>query len=98
MRLPDESALELANRLAASGTSPSQRVIRNELRLRVKTALEQLPESDREFLVMRYLEQLPSREIGAILEIGESAVRMRHRRALERLSRLLRRAGCGDPI
>jgi RNA polymerase sigma-70 factor (ECF subfamily) len=88
--LPDESAAELADHLAGSGTSPSQGLLRAELRLRVKNALAQLPASDRELLVMRYLEQLSSRQIGDLLEIGEGAVRMRHRRALERLSRLLR--------
>jgi RNA polymerase sigma-70 factor (ECF subfamily) len=89
LSLPDQSAYELAQHLAGSGTSPSQGLLRAELRLRVKTALAQLPEIDREILVMRYLEQLSSREIAAVLEIGEGAVRMRHRRALERLSRLL---------
>jgi RNA polymerase sigma-70 factor, ECF subfamily len=98
LQLPDESAIELANRLAGSGTSPSQRLIRGELRLRVKAALAKLPENDREFLVMRYLEQLTSGQIGAILEIGDSAVRMRHRRALERLGRLLRGDGNGEEL
>jgi RNA polymerase sigma-70 factor (ECF subfamily) len=94
--LPDESVAELARRIAASGTSPSQNVVRAELRSRVQAAMAQLQESDREFLVMRYLEQLSSTEIGAILEIGESAVRMRNRRALQRLSRLLRGTEIGE--
>jgi RNA polymerase sigma-70 factor (ECF subfamily) len=94
--LPDESVAELARRVAGSGTSPSQHVVRAELRSRVKTAMAQLPESDRELLVMRYLEQLSSAEIAAILEIGESGARMRIRRALQRLSRLLRAVESGE--
>jgi RNA polymerase sigma-70 factor (ECF subfamily) len=94
--LPDDSVMELADRIAGSGTSPSQGLVRAELRSRVRSALAQLPESDREFLVMRYLEQLSSGEIGAILEIGDGAVRMRHRRALQRLSRLLRGNESGE--
>jgi RNA polymerase sigma-70 factor (ECF subfamily) len=88
--LSDESAAELADHLAGSITSPSQGLVRAEQRLRLKTALAQLRPVDRELLAMRYLEQLSSRQISALLEIGVDAVRMRHRRALERLSRLLR--------
>jgi RNA polymerase sigma-70 factor (ECF subfamily) len=89
--LPDESALALAERLAASGTSPSNRMVRQEERDRVRAALAQLPESDQEILVMRYLEQLTMRAIAEVLEISEGAVKMRHTRALRRLSSLL---GC----
>src|SRR5438552_923127 len=91
--LPDESALELAKRLVASGTSPSNHLIRNEVRGRVQAALAQMDEHDREILVMRYLEQLSMAEIAAVLEISEPAVKMRHTRALRRVSGLLG----GDP-
>jgi RNA polymerase sigma-70 factor (ECF subfamily) len=94
--LPDESVVKLVDLLAGSGTSPSQGMVRAELKHRVKTALAKLPETDREILVMRYLEQLSSVEIAVLLEIGESAVRMRHRRALDRLSRLLNGKRTGE--
>jgi RNA polymerase sigma-70 factor (ECF subfamily) len=42
--LPDESVLELARRLVAPGTSPSNRMIREELRGRVQAALARLSE------------------------------------------------------
>jgi RNA polymerase sigma-70 factor (ECF subfamily) len=87
--LPDESALELAQRLAAPGTSPSHHLVREELRGRVQAALAQLSETDREVLVMRYLEQLSNAETGAALGISEGAVKMRHLRALERIRGLL---------
>jgi RNA polymerase sigma-70 factor (ECF subfamily) len=87
--LPEESALQLAQQLVASGTSPSRRLLREELRQRVRLALARLPQLDREVLVLRYLEQLPTNEIAAILEINEGVVKMRHRRALDRLCRLL---------
>jgi RNA polymerase sigma-70 factor (ECF subfamily) len=89
LALPDESALELAQRLAAPGTSPSNRLLRQELRDRVRGALAQLPESDREVLVLRYLEQLSISEIAVLLGISEGAVKMRRTRALERLGGLL---------
>jgi RNA polymerase sigma-70 factor (ECF subfamily) len=87
--LPDESALELAGRLMASGTSPSHRLLRAELRDRVRAALLQLSEHDREVLVLRFLEQLSTREMAAVLGISEGAVKTRQTRALDRLGRLL---------
>jgi RNA polymerase sigma-70 factor (ECF subfamily) len=55
----------------------------------VRLALEQLSETDRELLVMHYMERLSVDEIGSILELGESAVKMRHMRALQKLRKLL---------
>jgi RNA polymerase sigma-70 factor (ECF subfamily) len=89
LRLPEESIAELAQRLACSASSPSRQAVRAELRDRVRAALALLSEIDREVLVLRYLEQLPLREVAAVLGLGESAVKMRHVRALERLRALL---------
>ncbi len=88
MPLPDNSVLCLA-RLAAGGASPSQALIRNELRQRLRAALEGLAPHDREILVMRNLEQLPIAEIAEILGLTEGAVKVRHLRALRRLRSIL---------
>jgi len=95
--LPDRSALELAQRLVASGTSPSGRVVRAETRDRVRAALGALAETDREVLVLRYLEGMTTAEVAAVLGLGESAVKMRHRRALDRLCRVLGDDSVGGP-
>ena len=87
--LPDESVLELARRLVAPGNSPSHHLVQEELRGRVRAALARLAATDREVLVMRYLEQLSNADIGAALGISEGAVKMRHLRALERIRALL---------
>jgi RNA polymerase sigma-70 factor (ECF subfamily) len=87
--LPDRSALALAERLFGRPSSPSARLHRQERRDRVRTALAALPEQDREVLVLRILEGLPTRETAAVLEISEVAVRSRQVRALERLKGLL---------
>ena len=87
--LSDESALVLASRLTANGTSPSGHMVREELRARLRSALDELADNDREVLVMRDLEQLKVVEIAAILGISEAAVKMRRARAFERLRQLL---------
>jgi RNA polymerase sigma-70 factor (ECF subfamily) len=56
---------------------------------RVRAALEALPERDREVLVLRHLEELPPREIAAVLGLSEGAVYTRHLRALRKLRILL---------
>ena len=87
--LPDESVDELARKLAAAGTSPSNHVARQEQHGRVRAALDRLPERDREVLVLRYLEQLSTAEVAAVLGISTGAVKVRHLRALERIRSLL---------
>ena len=87
--LPDESVITLAHRIAAPGVSPSKHAVREEVRLRVQSGLAQLSERDREVLVLRYLEQLDTNEIAAVLGITPGAVKLRHLRALERLRAFL---------
>jgi RNA polymerase sigma-70 factor (ECF subfamily) len=89
LSLPDGSVAQLADRLAASGTSPSQRLLRDELRQRLREALARLAPNDREVLVMYYLEGLAFVEIAAILGVTEGAAKTRHFRALERIRRLM---------
>jgi RNA polymerase sigma-70 factor (ECF subfamily) len=87
--LPDKSVGQLANRLVAGGTSPSERLIRAEMRDRLKGVLDRMPPRDREVLVMRHLEQMDIAEIAAVLGITVAAVMTRHTRALVRLRGLL---------
>src|SRR5947209_3870860 len=87
--LPEHSALALADRLFARLSSPSAGLRRQERRDRVRAALAALPEQDREVLVLRILEALPTRETAAILGISEVAVRSRQVRTLDRMKVLL---------
>jgi RNA polymerase sigma-70 factor (ECF subfamily) len=89
LTLPEESAVQLAQRLLAPGSSPSEWLLREELRGRVQAALGQLSPRDREVLVLRHLEQLSTAEAAAVLGITQGAVKTRHLRALERLRALL---------
>jgi len=88
-RLPDRSTMALADRLIASGTSPSGHFVREELRDRMRTALEGLPPRDREILVLRHLEQMSTHEIASVMGMMEGAVKTQHVRALQRLRSLL---------
>ena len=87
--LPDQSVAQLVDRLVTDGTSPSRHMIRKEMRERVREALDQMESHDREVLVLWYLEQLAVPEIAEILELSESGVKSRHRRALMRLTTVL---------
>ncbi len=83
--LSNESVHDLAGRLAASGTSPSGRLNQQELHERIRAALLLLESNDREVLVLRYLEQLSTKETAAVLAISEGGVKSRLTRALVRL-------------
>ena len=87
--LPDQSWLQLAERLVHSSTSPSKHLLRKELRRRVRQGLAELGERDHGVLVLRYLEGLSPPEIAEVLEISEGSVKTRHARALVRLQCVL---------
>ncbi len=89
MRMSDASTMMLAEGLAASGTSPSGRMLKEELRQRVQRALEQLGPRDREVVTLRHLEQLPFREAADVMGVTVAAAQSRYRRAVERLHELL---------
>ncbi len=88
-KLSDESVMQLAERLQMRGSGPSARLLREELRQRVRNALDQLPTRDREVVVLRHLEQLQYKEIAVVLDISVAAIQSRYRRAVERLHDLL---------
>ena len=87
--LPDESAMALAERLVAGGTSPSRHLLREEMRDRVRAALAGLGERDREVLALRFLEGLSTAETAVVLGLGAGAVKSRVMRAVARFRDLL---------
>jgi RNA polymerase sigma-70 factor, ECF subfamily len=86
----------LVNTLIAGGTTPQHAMIREELCQRLHEALQALATTDREILMMHYLEELSFPEIAAILGIREGAAKMRHLRALQRIR--ARMAGDGSEL
>jgi RNA polymerase sigma-70 factor, ECF subfamily len=90
---PELSARILADRLVVTDPTPGLILIRQERQEQVHAALARLAPSDRDVLVMRYLEDLSFPEIAAILDIGEGAAKMRHLRALQRMRTHIERDG-----
>jgi RNA polymerase sigma-70 factor (ECF subfamily) len=91
--LPDRSSLLLARPFLDRGSSPSQKLARGDLVRRVRQALAEISEMDREVLLMRNDDELPYREIGCILDLDPAAARKCYGRALLRLRKVLRDAG-----
>jgi RNA polymerase sigma-70 factor (ECF subfamily) len=91
--LPDRSSILLAQHLLAPGSTPSRQFDRRERARRVREVISQLPEADREVLVMRDLDGLSYQEVACLLDIDSAAARKRHGRALVRLHHLLAGAG-----
>jgi RNA polymerase sigma-70 factor (ECF subfamily) len=91
--LPEESSLVLARQLLAREATPSQHADQREMAQRVGRAVAQLPEADREILLMRTFEGLSFEEVAYTLGIDPAAARKRHGRALLRLHKILSEGG-----
>jgi RNA polymerase sigma-70 factor, ECF subfamily len=91
--LPDRSALLLARQFLAAGSTPSQQLHRRELVRRVRLAVAQLTDGDREILLMRNHEGLSYQDVACLLDIEPAAARQRYGRALLRLQQFLANEG-----
>ncbi len=79
----------LVDLLVASMTTASQAFSRDQKQIRLITALESLPEDQRTALRLRYLENLPSKEIAQRLGKSDGAIRVMLTRSLTKLQELL---------
>ena len=87
--MTDQSLFELAKRLVGHGPSPSRAAVARETRERLRAALEELEPTQREVLLLKYVEEMTLAEAAAVLEISVDAAKMRHLRAVQRLRTLL---------
>jgi RNA polymerase sigma-70 factor (ECF subfamily) len=90
---PDRSSLLLARQFLATGSSPSQHLIRREFVRRVREAVQHLPDDDREVLILRKLEGLSNQETAGVLDIDPATASRRFGRAVLRLRDLLVQSG-----
>jgi RNA polymerase sigma-70 factor (subfamily 1) len=79
----------LINLLVASLTTPSQAFSRNAREMRLLEALAQLPEDQREALRLRYVDNLPTKQIAEKIGKTDAAVRVMLSRSLKKLQGIL---------
>lgn len=96
IRLPEQSSFGLALRVLAAGSTPSHQLNRRELANRLRQALAQLAEPDREVLLLRHFEGLSNPEVGYLLGLDPATVSKRHGRAMLRLHKILFEGGLTD--
>lgn len=89
----DTSALGVAAALAQAGTSPSDRVQREELLVALAEDLAELPQDYREVIVLRHLQGCPFAEVAQRMDRNEGAVRMLWLRAIGELRSRLNERG-----
>jgi RNA polymerase sigma-70 factor, ECF subfamily len=89
----DESGCRLEAWLAAEQSSPSQQAARNEQLLQLAEALNQLPEAQREAVVLHHLKGWTLAQLAGHLNRSEPAVAGLLHRGLKRLRELLGEQG-----
>jgi RNA polymerase sigma-70 factor (ECF subfamily) len=77
------------DKLVVTMTTPSAAFSRNERHMRLEQAVAKLPDDAREALRLRYVENLPSKEVAERLGKSDGAVRVLLTRSLQRLQSLL---------
>lgn len=87
--MPAATTAALVDRLMAQGTTPTQALHREEMRVRVALGLDKMAVADREILVLRHFEELTNAEAAQELDIEPPAASKRYVRALRRLRQVL---------
>jgi RNA polymerase sigma-70 factor (ECF subfamily) len=87
--MPERSSLLMVRPLLHGPSTPSNQAEAREIAERIRKAVAELLERDREILTMRHTEELSYEEIGCLLEIKPAAARQRYGRALIRLQSVL---------
>lgn len=77
------------NLVAASRSNPDEMLLKGELKVKVKEAINSLPQKQREVIIMSYYEGLTYPEIASILRCSPASVKMAAHRAYLKLRELL---------
>jgi RNA polymerase sigma-70 factor (ECF subfamily) len=85
----DDSSRVLDSGLMARQSSPSERAAHREQAVLLADALDQLPDDQREVLVLRHLEELTFPEVAARMDRTVDSVKGLWTRGLDRLRRIL---------
>jgi RNA polymerase sigma-70 factor (ECF subfamily) len=86
----EQSSARLQDMLAAAHSSPSQRAVRNEELLRLADALTQLPEAQRDAIVLHHLQGCSLAETARRLDKTDAAVAGLLHRGLKKLREIMK--------
>ena len=92
----DKSSLALVDHLVDREITPMAAATQREMAARVEQVIGELPDQDRDFLLMRHYEHLSNQEVAEALEITQPAASMRYLRAIRRMRELLLAEGDED--
>lgn len=81
----DRSSRQLIARLFDDAPTPAAAAVRAELIRRFDSAIAEVPEADREIILLRHYEQLSNADTARVLGITGAAASMRYVRAIRRL-------------
>jgi RNA polymerase sigma factor (sigma-70 family) len=84
-QLEGSAAEGVLSALPAESTNVLARLVRGEVEDAVLRSLERLSPGDRELIILRGIEQRSYKEIAALQRVDDTGLRMRYRRALEKL-------------
>ena len=85
----DHSSMALANQLVDGEVTPMAAATQRELAARVELTIAELPEQDRDIVLMRHYEFLSNQEVAEALGLSQPAASMRYLRAIRRMRDLL---------
>ena len=91
--LPERSSVLLAAAAMRGAATPSEELVEQELAQRVRDAMTQLSDEDRELLLMRNYEELSNQEVAQVLSLEPGTASKRYTRALLRLREVLIASG-----
>jgi RNA polymerase sigma-70 factor (ECF subfamily) len=85
----EDSSASLVSQLVDTERTPATEAIRAELERKLTAAVNQLPDGDRDMILMRHTEQLSNQDVAKALGLTEAAASMRYLRSLRRLKQIL---------
>jgi RNA polymerase sigma-70 factor (ECF subfamily) len=86
---PEATSEALAAQLLGKLTTPSEALMRSEMKARLHEALDSMEPFDREIIALRNFEQLGNAEAAQVLGLGVSTASKRYIRAITRLREIL---------
>jgi RNA polymerase sigma-70 factor, ECF subfamily len=89
----DQGSVLLAGRLVDAAPTPGERLAREELARQVRVAVAELPDLDREVILLRTFEGLSNVESAQVLNIDPATATKRYTRALRRLREAMTASG-----